>query len=243
MRTLLIVDDEYWIRYKLINRFDWAQFDIGKILEAANGEEALKQMESHPVDIVITDMDMPYMEGGTFMQELRKAHKDVPIIVLSGYSDFSFMHEAILGGAVDYLLKPVKPEELYAAFRRVLNLNPDSPAPSEPAFSVNRGTLEQIQRYIQNHFEEELSLPRLSDLFKVSQSHLSRSFKKEFGINLTTYINTCRLNAAKEMLDKGEKNITETASLVGYADYAYFSSLFKKQFGVSPREYLKGHSD
>ena len=77
MRTLLIVDDEYWIRYKLANRFDWAQFEIGRILEAANGEEALKQIESEPVDVVITDMDMPYMDGGTFMQALRERHKDI----------------------------------------------------------------------------------------------------------------------------------------------------------------------
>lgn len=242
MRTLLIVDDEYWIRYKLVNRFDWAQFDIGKILEAANGEEALRQMESAEADIVITDMDMPYMDGGTFMQELRKAHRDVPVIVLSGYSDFPIVREAVLGGAVDYILKPVKPEELYAAFRRVLNLHEEA-RPPEPPCSVNQGILVQIQEYIQNHFEEELSLPRLSERFGVSQSHLSRSFKKEFGMNLTAYINLCRLNAAREMLDKGEKNITETALLVGYGDYAYFSSLFKKQFGLSPREYLKERSD
>ena len=140
MRTLLIVDDEYWIRYKIINRFDWAQFDIGKILEAANGEEALKQMESAEVDVVITDMDMPYMDGGTFMRELRRAHKEVPVIVLSGYSDFPIVREAVLGGAVDYILKPVKPEELYAAFRRVLNLH-ETARPLEPSCSVNQERL------------------------------------------------------------------------------------------------------
>ena len=244
MRTLLIVDDEYWIRYKLANRFDWAQFEIGKILEAANGEEALKQIESEPVDVVITDMDMPYMDGGTFMQALRERHKDIPVVVLSGYSDFHIVREAILGGAMDYILKPVKPEELYEALRRVLNHAPaHSAKPAEPFGSVNQSTLVQIQEYIRGHFEEELSLPRLSELFNVSQSHISRSFKKEFGVNLTVFINSCRLNAAREMLDKGEKNITETAALVGYSDYAYFSSLFKKQFGLSPREYLKEHSD
>ena len=71
------------------------------------------------------------------------------------------------------------------------------------------------------------------------QSYLSRSFKRAFDVNLTAYITAQRMEAAKRLLNEGRMGITQIAAAVGYADYSYFSNLFRKQFGCSPRAYQK----
>lgn len=119
-RTLLVVDDEYWIRRHLMQAFDWAQFGIQCILEAANGEEAKAVLEAQRVDVLLTDMDMPYVDGLTLIRFAQAAHPHVMILVLSGYSDFDMVRGAMVGGAVDYLLKPVDKTTLYAAMGKLI---------------------------------------------------------------------------------------------------------------------------
>lgn len=119
--TLLIVDDEYWIRYKLMHQYDWMALGIGSILEASNGEEAVEVLQREPVDMVLCDMDMPFMGGAELIPWIRKHCPDTAILVLSGYSDFSMVRDAMVGGAMDYLLKPVREAELCAAVRKVMD--------------------------------------------------------------------------------------------------------------------------
>ncbi|MBQ8087860.1 MAG: response regulator [Clostridia bacterium] len=236
--TLLIVDDEIWIRNKLMNRFDWKRFGIDRLLEAEDGEKALAQMRAERVDIVITDMDMPFMDGANMMQAIRSEFPDVQVIVLSGYSDFNTVHGAIVGGAVDYLLKPVQEEQLYAVMEKVTRgIAPESAAGKEGI------GLRQIHDYMNSHYAEELSLSVLAERFNLSQSYLSRSFKKEFGVNITTHLTNLRMEAARKLLEEKRLSISQVALSVGYADYAYFSNLFHKQYGCSPREYQKGSKE
>lgn len=117
--TLLVIDDEYWIRYKLVHQFDWARFGILTILEAANGEAATEVMKRERVDVILTDMDMPFMNGETLIGWVQANYPETFILVLSGYSDFSMVRSAMVGGALDYLLKPVQEKELYAALERI----------------------------------------------------------------------------------------------------------------------------
>ena len=231
-KTLLIVDDEIWIRRKLMHRFDWARFGIDRLLEAEDGEKALALMRKERVDIVITDMDMPFMDGANMMRVIREEFPDIRVVALSGYSDFDTVHGALVGGAVDYLLKPVQEEQLYAVMEKLTC--------PEPAKAVPEGdVLQQVRNYINAHYAEELSLVMLSERFGLSQSWLSRSFKRTFDVNLTTYITARRMKAALRLLDEGRLGIAQVAAEVGYADYAYFSNLFRRQYGCSPREYQK----
>ncbi|MDL2206000.1 helix-turn-helix domain-containing protein [Eubacteriales bacterium OttesenSCG-928-N13] len=119
-RTLLVVDDEYWIRQHLMTAYDWAQFGVDRILEAGNGEEAKAILESEHVDVLVSDMDMPFMDGLTLILLAQRAHPHVMILVISGYSDFEMVRGAMVGGAVDYLLKPVDKAVLYAAMQKLV---------------------------------------------------------------------------------------------------------------------------
>lgn len=119
--TLLIVDDEYWIRHKLVHQYDWAALGFDRILEAANGEEATDVLCREATDLVLCDMDMPYMGGAELIPWICEHCPDTAILVLSGYSDFPMVRSAMVGGAMDYLLKPVQEAELYAAVRKVMD--------------------------------------------------------------------------------------------------------------------------
>ena len=94
-----------------------------------------------------------------------------------------------------------------------------------------------IQRYIQDHLNEDLSLIRLADIVHLNPSYLSRMYKKATGFNLNHYINIIRLNKAKELLKNSNLKIHEIASHVGYLSGSYFTQFFKRETKISPQHY------
>ncbi len=120
MYRVMIVDDEPEIRHGLRLKVDWRGLGLEVAAEASNGAEAIRELENRPVDIVITDMNMPVTDGVMFLETCRERFPDVRLIVLSGYEDFQYAHAAIRSQARDYLLKPVSGEELEAALRGVV---------------------------------------------------------------------------------------------------------------------------
>ncbi len=112
MFSVLIVEDEEWIRRGLIRSIDWERLGLEFGGEADNGARALELLRSRPVDIVLTDMKMPICDGRKMLQYIENMELDCEIIVLSEYSDFEYMRQAIHAHVADYLLKPVDPERL-----------------------------------------------------------------------------------------------------------------------------------
>jgi len=103
-----------------------------------------------------------------------------------------------------------------------------------------RQTVLQVKDYVDRHYFEDLSLNTLSKRFLAESSYLSKAFKLAVGDNLMLYIAKKRIERAKEYLKQDELSITEISQLVGYGDYAYFSRVFRKLTGASPREYKEG---
>ncbi|PLT45872.1 helix-turn-helix domain-containing protein [Paenibacillus sp. FSL W8-1187] len=97
--------------------------------------------------------------------------------------------------------------------------------------------IDRICRYIETHLEEDLSLVRLAEINYFNPSYLSRFFKQESGMNLSEYIDGCRLKKAKELLRNGELKIREVAGSVGYEAAHSFTRFFKKSTGLTPQEY------
>ena len=109
---VLIVEDEEWIRRGLIRSIDWERLGLELVGEADNGARALELLRSKPVDIILTDMKMPICDGRKMLQCIENMGLDCEIIVLSEYSDFEYMRQAIHAHVADYLLKPVDPNRL-----------------------------------------------------------------------------------------------------------------------------------
>lgn len=112
MYKLLIVDDERQIREGLREIVDWEQYGISACLESADGEQALDIIRSEAPQIVITDIQMPVMNGIELLRKIREEGMDIKVIVLSGYDDYELVRQAMKNGAIDYLLKPVSREDL-----------------------------------------------------------------------------------------------------------------------------------
>ena len=117
--NLLIVDDEELIRQGLRARLEYLKIDTYEIFEAANGMAALEAVKNHPIDIVITDIRMPDMDGLTLIHEIKKLQKNMQFVVLSGYAEFSYAETAIRLGVKAYLLKPLSNEELKKTFKKL----------------------------------------------------------------------------------------------------------------------------
>ena len=120
MIKLFLVEDEVVMREGIKRRIDWASENIDFVGEAADGELALPMiLESRP-DIVITDIKMPFMDGLTLSEHIRKELPDTKIMILSGYDDFSYARKAIKLGVTEYILKPVTPASLLDSVREVI---------------------------------------------------------------------------------------------------------------------------
>jgi YesN/AraC family two-component response regulator len=109
--------------------------------------------------------------------------------------------------------------------------------PSKKQSEGMRQTVIGVKEYIDRNYSEDLWLTGLSQKFNVESSYLSKTFKNIVGENLMFYIARTRVEKAKMLLRKNELSITDIAMLVGYGDYSYFSRVFRKITGLSPREY------
>ncbi|WP_028608809.1 response regulator [Paenibacillus harenae] len=116
---VLIVDDEPIIRNGLKNFIDWERLGLAVEADCANGLAALDILRSRPVDILITDIKMPVMDGLELTREALKVNPDMKIVLISSYNEFEYVREGMKHGAVDYLLKPtLEAEELIAVLLR-----------------------------------------------------------------------------------------------------------------------------
>lgn len=119
MYKVLIVDDEPWIIKDLKSLIDWETFGFRIVAEASSGEEAEKLIKVHNPDMIISDIRMPEMNGLELVQNIKTRRRDMIIVFISAYSDFTYAQEAINIGAFDYILKPVEVEKLKSTLRKV----------------------------------------------------------------------------------------------------------------------------
>lgn len=129
MKQVLLVDDEVLIRESMRDIVDWAGLGMEVAGCVSNGIEALECIGNRQIDIMITDIKMPYMNGLDLLDKLFHQGSSIIAIILSGYDDFRFAQQAIRYSVVDYLLKPVKLNELYDTLRSIsarLDTSPDA---------------------------------------------------------------------------------------------------------------------
>ncbi|MDD3278216.1 MAG: response regulator [Lachnospiraceae bacterium] len=112
MKSILIVEDEKMIRQGVHSMVARSDVPVEEILECKNGEEALEILRSRPVEVMITDIRMPKMDGITLIKHLEEFAHPPKTVVLSGYDDFHYAVEVLKGGARDYILKPIERQKI-----------------------------------------------------------------------------------------------------------------------------------
>lgn len=109
---ILLVDDEEEVRLSIIKKIPWEELGFCVVGDAENGEDALEKIELLEPDLVLTDIKMPYMDGLTLAESIRKENSGVEIVMFSGFDEFEYAKQAIKLNVIEYILKPVNVEEL-----------------------------------------------------------------------------------------------------------------------------------
>ncbi|MDB5052741.1 MAG: two component transcriptional regulator, AraC family [Bacilli bacterium] len=116
----MVVDDEQWGRKSIRKLIDELSTIVEVAAEAKHGEEALQLIQISKPDIVVTDMNMPVMDGKAFLEKLYALHKEIKVIVISGYSEFEYLKAALTYQVCDYVLKPVSILDLNKAIAKAI---------------------------------------------------------------------------------------------------------------------------
>lgn len=235
---ILIAEDEETIRRGVAKyiRLHTDRFD--QIYEAENGEEAIDIIIKFQPDVVLLDVQMPLKSGIEVMKEISKTELRPIIVILSGYDEFKYAQQAIRYGAREYLLKPVRADDILNC---LLTLT-DECLQSEEDVKEDSGNqtkriIKVAQEYIMEHYSENISLADVADHAGVSGGYLSTMFHQSLGLGFVDYLNQIRIERACCYLEQNYLKTYEIAYKVGFRDEKYFSKVFKKMKGVSPKEY------
>lgn len=237
MYKMIIVDDEAEIRLGLKNYFPWNQIGFEVVYACSNGKQALEYIEKHPVDLVLTDIRMPAMDGIELAKELHRRKSSFYIIFLSGYKDFHYAKEALKYGVKDYIVKPGKFEEIQEVFAEAKsNLDKAWNQSNMKQKKYTENIIQTIEEYIKRNYAD-VRLEDIANILRMSPNYISSFYKEKTGENISNYVTKIRMEKAAELLADFHYKTYEISEKVGYYNPKNFSRVFKKYYGISPREY------
>ncbi|WP_289183724.1 response regulator [uncultured Dubosiella sp.] len=173
--TVLIVDDELIIRQGIEYMLNWEEEGFQIIGKAKNGEEALQIIEARHPDIVITDIEMPNMNGLELAEIIAKQHPEIQMIMLSAHQNFEYVRPSFSLGAVDYMLKSaLSSEELRKTLKKSIKGLAKQTNLSDAGFS------QKISRYLSG-YDQEFSYKEFHIEFPVHVFILGKSEEKKMG--------------------------------------------------------------
>jgi len=214
-----------------------------------SGESALEIMEEFIPDLLITDIQMPHMDGFALLSKVREKGLCKNYIILTAYEDFNYARQAVRAKVVDYLVKPVDWSILEGHIRE-LAMQPDRKASLERIFSqfpvirddIDADTLPhplgRLVKYIKANYANEISLTHLSVFSGISENYICNLFKKELNQTFLDFVYKLRLRRAIELLVmNNSKNMREISTMLGYRSERQFFRLFKSKLGMTPQQF------
>ena len=119
---VLAADDEFWSRENIRSLIPWEEYSLEFLEPACDGEEVLERIPEEKPDIILTDINMPFLSGLELLQRLQQEYPDIVTVAISGYDDFEKVKGVFVSGGLDYLLKPVGKEELVKVLTKALGV-------------------------------------------------------------------------------------------------------------------------
>ena len=237
MLHVILIDDEPLIRNGLQKMFSWEDFHMEISAVFPNGSLAFEYNQTHPVDLVITDIKMPEISGLELIARIRERDKKTAIIILSGYSNFQFAQRAIELGVSRYLTKPTNPRELICVLEETEKKLGGKQEKEKDSGKIPNLFVQKAADYIKLNYSEKISIKEIADQLYLSPNYLSELFKKHTGKTISEYLTEYRLEKACQLLDHAEYRVGDVSGMVGIHDGRYFSNMFKKKYGMTPTEY------
>jgi two-component system, response regulator YesN len=223
---LLVADDERMARFVLRSFLDELGFAPESIEEAANGNELRDSACGRRPDCAFVDVRMPGMDGLSAIEAAAPSCPGTRWVVVSSYADFEYARGALRLGVDEYLLKPVKLEELSACLGR-LGLRPDSPE--------DDSVLGPVIEYLKRNFNADASVSDAAALAGLSPNYLSALFHRKTGATISDYLARLRVEEAARLIRAGS-SVSDAAQAVGYTDARHFARKFRAIMGVLPSD-------
>ena len=116
---VVLADDEPEVLRSIQRTLDWEKYGFSVVGAFLNGLDVLEFLENHDVDIVFTDIRMPFMDGIELMHKIKEKYPYIKLVIISGYDDFQYAKEALIHGVLDYILKPINAREMSEVLQKV----------------------------------------------------------------------------------------------------------------------------
>ena len=244
--TVLIVDDEVFMVDYIKGLIDWQAYGFDCILTANSGSLARDYIKEHQPQLLITDIKMPKVSGLELASMIDDNKYGTKVIIMSGYSDFTYAKQALRYGVSEYLVKPVLQEEFVETLERILQCpnfknDKESDNGTKAGYMTGdkRAIITCVKKYINENFDQCLSLDVLGEVVHLHPAYLSKIFKEATEVNLSRYVTDIRMERAAELLDQTCMKVHEVMQKTGYQKSQHFSKLFKERYGITPQEYRR----
>ncbi len=246
LRTLLVVEDNNEIRQYLKSKLA----TIYNVFDCDNGHEALEIIHRREIDLVISDVMMPVMDG----IELCKAIKSnieinhIPVILLTAHVSDTHVKDGLSSGANDYVFKPFNFDLLLARIQNLLDNNERLRQSFQKRISpkdMNVEVTDYDEQFLQKCYDflrknltnSELTIEDFGKELGVSRVHLYRKIKYLTNLSPSRFILNVRLKVAADLLRQEGVSVSDVCYQVGFNNLSYFTRTFKESYGVSPSDY------
>ena len=241
--SVIVVDDEKLITRNIARKIEKTNPAFKVIQLAYDGEQALELVKKYFPDVVFSDIKMPIRDGLELLREIKMHCPSVKVVMVSGYDDFEFVRNSLRQDAFDYLLKPIRQEDLEKTLQRLENqLRAKRQDYSLPEGASPTAIVEQVLAYLRQNYAQDVEFAQIAERYHVSSAYLSKIFKDHVGMTPSRYRNECKINVAKELLIKTDLPLRAIAEQAGFTDQFYFSKIFKKITGQSPAQFREGRN-
>ncbi|WP_078063477.1 hybrid sensor histidine kinase/response regulator transcription factor [Bacteroides ihuae] len=252
LSAILIVEDNEDFRLFVADSLK----DAYVVLQAVNGEEALKVLQANAVDVIVSDVMMPVMDGLELCHRVKNdinlSH--IPVILLTARTTDEHKLEGLSEGADDYITKPFNLNILklrinkfiewnkknHERFRRTIDINPSEITIS----SLDEKLIAKAVKIVEDNMSNtEFSVEELSSSIGMSRGHLYKKLLSITGKTPIEFIRIIRLKRATQLLGKSQLNISEIAYEVGFNSPKIFAKYYREEYNMSPSEYIKSQKN
>ncbi|MBK5721332.1 response regulator [Dysgonomonas sp. Marseille-P4677] len=244
---VLLVEDNI----ELLNMIDDSLNPYFSILKVENGKKALDILSTETVDIIVSDVMMPEMDGFELCRYVKSDvnYSHIPVVLLTAKATLEAKLEGLEYGADVYLEKPFSIRHLRKQIENLIKLRLSLqkmitayPVPVTVDLSISKKDKEFLDRLhseIENHIAElDFSIDNIAETMFMSRSSFYRKIKGITGMSPNDYLKVLRLNKAAEMILHGDLPMSEICERVAFSSSSYFAKCFKTQFGVLPKDYV-----
>lgn len=250
--TVLVVEDNVPLRTFMKDLLK----ETYKVIEAGDGEEAIRKALKYMPALIVSDVIMPRMVGTEMCAKIKENIKTshIPIILLTSRTSLLYKFEGLESGADDYISKPFDIKEFKLRVRNLIDANKRLRAKfsDEQSFTPNEIVLSSIDEQLlkkalkiveDNISNDQFDIMAFSMELGVSRTLLFTKVKAWTNFTPNEFIQEIRMKRAARLLEQGNLNISEIGYQVGFKNPKYFSKCFQKKFGISPSRYIEKFSE